>query len=181
MNKKPTLRGLSVMGVSAMALSVLAFPAQAIPIVINGSFEDTGTFNASTNITPKSLPGWQTTKDGIGCVHSTTPDTALTQVCGPYRFPNNKFWANPGPSPDRGNYVLIDGDTQTNVSTALYQTLTGLIAGQSYNVSFWQAAAQFTDATGDTTEQWDVSLGGTLPANSTGNFADGVQIGRAHV
>jgi len=54
---------------------------------------------------------------------------------------------------------LIDGDRDIPVSTTLYQTVSGLVVGQSYAVSFYQAAAQFTDRTGKTTEQWDVSLG----------------------
>ena len=83
----------------------------------------------------------------------------------------------PGISPDGGNFVAIDGDRSIPVSTTLYQTLTGLTSGQFYDVSFYQASAQFLDRTGATTEQWDVSLGGNLANLTTdGNFVDGVHL-----
>lgn len=190
--KKPTF-----VSISTMVLSLLTVGAQALP-VSNGSFETTigrptnydyfpapfnpispGMLRTSANITGPAttlltLPDWQTTQDGIGCV--VFPGTELTQVCGPDRFSGNEFWASPGLSPDGGNYILIDGDRDVPVSTTLYQTLTGLIVGQWYDVIFYQAAAQFTDRVGDTTEQWDVSLGGD-PLNHT---HDGNIIGGTH-
>lgn len=193
MNKQPTLRKSALVGYAAMALSMFSNSAQAVPMVMNGSFETTigrlgnttdtgnptaGMLNTSANITGPAttlltLPDWKTTQDGIGCV--VFPNTALTQVCGPHRFPNNRFWADPGLSMNGGNYVLIDGDRDVPVSTTLYQTLTGLVVGQFYDVMFEQAAAQFTDRTGDTTERWDVSLGGDpLNISPDGNFIDGV-------
>jgi hypothetical protein len=53
----------------------------------------------------------------------------------------------------------------------------GLVVGQYYDVSFYQAAAEFTEVSGDTTEQWDVSLGGN-PANITndGNIIGGIHL-----
>ena len=200
MNKKLTLRKSAVIGFSAMALSMLAASAQALPLITNGSFETTigrgptmtnpagnydypgpfvpgspGMLRTSANI-PSHFPtlsGWDTKRSGIACV--VFPNTELTQVCGPDRFPNNKFWESPGSSFDGGNYILIDGDPV--VSDTLFQTVTGLIVGQSYDVSFYQAAAQFTDATGDTTELWDVSLGGDPTIFTTdGNIFDGAHL-----
>lgn len=190
MNKKLTLRRLAVIASSAMALSMFAFTVQAIPVVINGSFETTiarpdntngsGMLITSANFTGPAttlltLPGWQTTQDGIGCV--VFPNTYANDVCGPGRFSGSGFQSGgPGLSPDGGNFVLIDGDRSIPVSTTLYQTLTGLVVGQSYDVSFYQAAAQFLDRSGDTTERWDVSLGGSLTTGITsdGNFVGGV-------
>ncbi len=184
-NKKPGLRISTITGASVVALSMLAFSAQA-NLVTNGSFETTigrlgnttavfpnppnsGMLSTSANITGPTttlltLTGWSTFRDGIACV-VLPPDTTLTQVCGPNnRFSGNKFWLSPGLSLDGGNYVFVDGDS--TVTTALYQTVHGLTIGQSYHVSFWQAATQFTDQFGDTTEQWDVSLGGTIVDNT---------------
>lgn len=103
------------------------------------------------------------------------PGTA-TDVCGSRRaaFAGRSFQAGgPGPSPVGGNFVSIDGDPA--VTDSIYQTLDGLVVGQSYDVSFWQAAAQFLDGSGDTTERWDVSLGGTINL-ITGNFDNGVHL-----
>ncbi len=42
---------------------------------------------------------------------------------------------------------------------AIEQTLTGLTAGQSYDITFYQAAGQQVGFTGATTDRWQVSLG----------------------
>lgn len=56
-------------------------------------------------------------------------------------------------------FVVADGDP--GFSSTISQNLTNLNAGTRYDVSFWQAAAQQTTKTGGTTEQWQVSLGGS--------------------
>jgi hypothetical protein len=56
-------------------------------------------------------------------------------------------------------FVVADGDP--DFRSVITQTLTGLVAGKQYDVSFWQAAAQQNTKTGGTTEQWQVSLGGS--------------------
>ena len=177
----------------AMAVLLLAETGitYAAPVVVNGSFEQTiaragnddgnGMLATSANITgpattPITLTGWNTTRDGIGCV--VFPGTYAAGVCGPpgVRFGGSGFQAGgPGLSPDGGNFILIDGDRVVPVSTSLYQVIGGLIVGQFYDVVFYQAAAQFLDRSGDTTERWDVSLGGN-PSNgitADGNIIDG--------
>ena len=185
---------------STVMLSAFSMPTQALPIINNGSFEvtigratnndkknpvfdlnDRGMLGTSANITgpsttPITLSGWNTSRDGIACV--VFPNTYVNGVCGPDRFSGSGFQAGgPGLSPDKGNFVLIDGDRSIPVSTSLYQKLDGLIVGSFYDVSFYQAAAQFLDRSGSTTERWDVSLGGKI-TNLTfdGNFIDGVHV-----
>lgn len=201
MNTKLTFRKSASIGLLALALSMLAFSAKALPLVTNGSFEatigrlgnttaiapnlpNTGMLFTSANITapnvtPITLSGWNTTKDGIGCV--ALPNANNNDVCGPAgsRFIAGFRNGGPGLSPDQGNFVLIDGDKDlpNRVSTTLYQTLNGLIVGQFYDVFFYQAAAQFLDETGDTTERWDVSLGGNPAVFSPdGNILGGVHL-----
>lgn len=195
MNKRLAVLNAAIVGITTMALSTISFSVQA-NLITNGSFETTigrvgnttnlvnptaGMLSTSANITGPAttqltLPGWSTTQDGIGCV--AFPGTYANGVCGPGRFAGSGFQAGgPGLSPDGGNFVLIDGDRSIPVSTTLYQTLNGLIVGKEYDVFFYQAAAQFLDKSGDTTEQWDVSLGGN-PLNLTtdGNIIGGVHI-----
>jgi hypothetical protein len=62
-------------------------------------------------------------------------------------------------------FVAADGDP--TYRSAITQTLSGLVAGEQYEVSFWQAAGQQTNFTGGTTEQWQVSLGGAASQLST--------------
>ena len=72
-----------------------------------------------------------------------------------------KLWTFPATSPDGGNFLLQDGAYQVGT---LSQTLNGLVTGKSYQVSFYQASGQQSGFTGNTTEWWDVSLGGSSQA-----------------
>ena len=67
-------------------------------------------------------------------------------------------YGNPGPDLP-GNYVMADGNPDYEGSFS--QTITGLTAGVTYQLSFYQAGSQQTGfANGlPTTEQWVVSLG----------------------
>jgi len=69
-----------------------------------------------------------------------------------------------GTSPTGGNFVQADGDP--TYSQAFSQTINGLIAGQQYNLSFYQASGQQTTFIGATTEQWKVTFGGDLKTSS---------------
>jgi hypothetical protein len=153
------LHGSAAIGFSAMALLTCASPAQANQIIVNGSFELTtngsGQFDSKTTAT-----GW--TSSGYNFIFASgTADT--TGATGD--FGNLKLWgpndgsANglPASSPDGGNYVAADGAFEIG---AITQTVNGLIVGNSYNLSFFWAAAQQSGFNGATTEQWKVSLGG---------------------
>jgi hypothetical protein len=63
----------------------------------------------------------------------------------------------PATSPAGGNFV--QSDSTPTLSLPITQTISGLTVGQSYNISFYQAAGQELNGTGATTDQWEVSLG----------------------
>ena len=63
----------------------------------------------------------------------------------------------PGGVTDPTNFLVSDADYH---KTALSQSFTNLVAGDHYSVTFDWAAAQWWNNTGNTTEQWLVSLGG---------------------
>lgn len=146
---------MAMVGVAALVFSMLAFSVQAT-MVTNGSFAVIGPVPAE--ILNTNLPGWSISGSSfLSCVLSST--TATTDACGSTgQSAGAKLWLDPGPSPDGGNFVLIDGDPA--VSQTLSQTLNGLVVGQLYDVSFFQAAGQFQSFTGATTERWLVTLGG---------------------
>ena len=152
------LRGSAVLGFSAMALLTSAPAARASSIVLNGSFEDVGPATSSFSIDHlTALPDWSSTSvssNNLDCLMYAGDTTSL---CGAAFGGGFSFWVNPGPSPDGGNFVGIDGDS--NFSTPLTQTLNGLVIGTQYDVFFYQAAAQQNGFNGTTTEQWQVSLG----------------------
>lgn len=174
---------MAMVGVSALVLSMLAFSAQAIPVVLNGSFSNaTSTdffagpppypfvfpspyalgspnFEIPTGI-QSNLPNWTVTA-GPSNLPNLPPLDCLVFAAWPPTIHacggGFKFWLDPGLSPDGGNYIAFDGDS--TVAHSIFQDITDLVPNQFYNVSFYQAAGQLTDRTGDTTEQWEVSLG----------------------
>ena len=174
MSKKPILRKSASVGFSVMAISMLAFSAQALPIS-NGSFENvnspTGSSFLITANNTTEVTDWVTSS---GVSFLLYPGTATTVVSGIALWPGCAAGStllnciNPAPfpstSPDGGNFLAVDGDVP--LSGTLTQTLSGLVPGQFYNVSFYQAAGQLKDfrnqnnlcCTGSTTEQWLVSL-----------------------
>lgn len=159
-----------------MALALASLPVGAINIVTNGSFENIGTATASFSINnPTVLPGWTATPSGNMILDCLVRAGATANLCGTAFGGGFTFWVNPGPSPDGGNYVAIDGDPA--YETALTQTLTGLTSGAQYTVSFWQAAAQQNGFTGATTERWQVGFGSSTQLTSIMNNASHGAVG----
>jgi hypothetical protein len=74
----------------------------------------------------------------------------------------------PPASPAGGYFIAQDGDFQQG---AISQTVTGLTAGQQYNVGFWWAGAQQTGFAGPSTDAWQVSLGSETLTTPTVNVA----------
>ncbi|MEI8019158.1 MAG: hypothetical protein WCH39_13225, partial [Schlesneria sp.] len=92
----------------------------------------------------------------------------ITQTTGPnaytFYYPTLQpqggtigLWSNPGAAPSGQQYaVTLDGYQK---AATLSQTLSGLTAGESYKVTFDWAAVQYTTATGNYTEQFEVFFG----------------------
>jgi hypothetical protein len=77
---------------------------------------------------------------------TATSGTGGYPVYGPFSDP-----------PPGGNFVQADGNP--NFFSTFKQDISGLVVGDHYTLSFWQAAGQQTTYTGATTEQWRVFLG----------------------
>jgi hypothetical protein len=153
-------RLLLAAAVMALAWAMAPGAACATPIVTNGSFEQTTVTGKTTfagNVT-----GWS---GGSALTYIDFPGTAdngtYLSVYGPF----------PSTSPDGGNFVEMDGDP--SYSSAIYQTLVGLSANTTYDVTFYQAAGQQAGFTGPTTEQWSVSMGGNTQYSSKYTLAQG--------
>jgi hypothetical protein len=152
------------LGVSALTLMALALPAQGSTSFTNGSFSQVGSATQSFSIDfaadgPNNvLTGWTAATSGQNALDCLVFNATNTNVCGTNADGGGQsFWVNPGPSPNGGNYVAIDGDSAFAVP--LTQTITGLVVGQAYAVTFYQAAAQQNGFNGATTERWQVELG----------------------
>ncbi len=98
------------------------------------------------------------------------PNTANVAGGGPNSYATY-LTANPPPG---GNFVQADGNP--TYESTFDQTITGLTAGTTYQLSFWQASSQQTGFSGATTEQWIVELG----TNTTG-FRSAVAPILAHI
>jgi len=60
--------------------------------------------------------------------------------------------------PEGGNFIAADGAYQT---AAITQSITNLVVGTTYILTFYYGAAQQTTYTTETTENWQVTMGST--------------------
>lgn len=171
---------------SAAVLACLsaALPLRAQNLITDGTFDNPGgTAGTPGKVTATNVPGWTNniwsgTTTGYNFLYN--PPYADV-VSGTNKSPLALWGADNGgigtftPPPGGGYFIGMDGAYQ---QSALSQTLTNLVVGQSYYVSFWWAAAQQYTFTGPTTEQFAVALlGGSSVLPGTGNVcgSGGVQ------
>lgn len=150
---------------AALGLAAAAVPATALPLV-NGGFElETGPagrnyeFGASFPSIGQAVTGWNSPNRAAYNL-LFRPDiadsgTAIGRFAG---TGVERLWDSyPGPSPQGGNFVGLDGDS--TVRGPLEQLLTGLTKGAAYDLTFFWAAGQIRSRTGATTEQLQVNFG----------------------
>jgi hypothetical protein len=161
----------------SLALAAFALPARAANLVTNGSFEDIGSSSSQGfTITTGSLPGWDVTSSGTFNNYNALVPSSNTAsfggptAVGPAGYSPSYFWTNPGLSPDGGNFIAADGDSQFRLPIS--QTINGLTVGDVYSLVFYQAAAQQAGFDGATTEAWQVSFGGDTQTSATMNNAN---------
>lgn len=150
------------------AMGLLACSAQA-NLVTNGGFETCLGTPANPNpaadktyFTRCNPSGWT---GGSGLIFVDAPGTAdgsgYLSVYGAF----------PATSPTGGNFVESDADRRFN--SAFRQVVSGLTAGVTYNLTFWQAAGQQVGFVGDTFEEWEVSFAGTTQTSTRMNTPSG--------
>jgi hypothetical protein len=153
------ITGLS--GLAAVTLGVLFGAAQAQTLT-NGSFE--GFSGSNQQLNNSNYSPWQTSS---GYTFIVTPSQAINGFGGglqlysptansPYS-PFGQVTGNGGlgtipitSSPDGGSFLAVDPSYQNtttvngnnNTPAATYQTITNLVNGYTYTVSFWAAAGQ---------------------------------------
>ena len=135
---------------TALSLSLITPAAEAFPLLPVGSNLNFTSISGTPKetFTTASPAGW-TGGSGLIYIDSPTPTGNATNDPVPTYF---------APSPNlSGNYVQADGNPR--FESGFNRQLTGLTVGQTYTLSFYQAASQQTGFTGDTTDQWVVSLG----------------------
>lgn len=165
-----TSQKLSTFGLFAIGLAFSNHALQADPFLPNVS--NLNFVNYTGSAPPNSFSavdpvGWT---GGSGLIYIDSPGSATVgngniQIYGPF----------PAGSPVGGNFVQADGNP--TFESGFNQTITGLTPGETYTLSFYQAAGQETGfASGlATTERWIVSLGTSgLTVSGSGGPVDPV-------
>jgi PEP-CTERM motif len=166
---------MAVIWITVIVLEFCGIAAiQAGDLVVNGNFAGTPGLmsNAITDGfgTTTTINGWTADNSWTDVFAPGTADTTgLQGVSGEHRLwgPNDSNPGDPqyagggGPylpaaSPVGGNFVATDG---AYLSGLLYQNISGLNPGGTYQLGFWWAGSQQRDSTGATSQYWQVSLG----------------------
>ncbi len=159
----------AVVALSAAAVLALA-PAAKADLITNGSFESStngaGQLGYNTTVT-----GWTTSGPTTSYTFLFSPSTAgTTGSAGIYG--NVALPTIVGASPNGGNFIGQDGAAQVS---ALSQTVSGLVVGDAYVLTFdWAGTQQTHNDDEPTTEQWQVTFGNATQSTSTVSIpADG--------
>lgn len=144
---------------TVVALSLGSAAANAVPVLTNGDFSAssyTANNQFGTGFGGQGVTGW--TGNGGYNLYFTSPGAATTvNAVSQYSGSGaEKLWADSA-SPTGGAFVGLDGDP--SVEGSISQSVTGLVVGQSYTLTFSWAAGQLQSRTGQTTEQLQASLG----------------------
>ncbi|MHA6723487.1 PEPxxWA-CTERM sorting domain-containing protein [Sphingomonas sp. RS2018] len=165
------------------AVSGNAMAATTVNLVNNGSFEQTsrtGNFQFGDDpVAAGTVTGWTSTSTaetraagGYGYNLLVNSANTTANAAGRYSYTNQEYLVSaPTGTSGRGNFVVLDGDTTAR--GVLSQTLTGLIAGNTYTLSFDWAAGQLASRTGATTESLTYSFGGQAFTTNTVNTPSG--------
>lgn len=164
-----SLRKAASIGLPIIGLSLLAFSAQAdvLPAynldftILNGTALGPG--NTKEFMGTANPDGWTYVGGGGNLVFVGQGGSDTSNP--------NPIYAGLTAPPTGGNFVQADGNP--DFESVFYERITGLTAGQTYSLSFYQAAGQQQGFTGATTEQWIVSLGtSALTSSTTGGPVD---------
>jgi len=161
-------------GCSVLALGAcLAYANPSLPNLQNLNFlqytgqAPKGSFNAVNPV------GWT---GGNGLIFIDKPGTSTSDpatACGPTYL---STWGCPTTLAIPGGYNEVEADGNPGFESGFNYLVTGLTPGTTYSLTFYQAASQQGPLSGafsgDTTEQWIVSLGlsGLTFCNGCGPF-----------
>jgi hypothetical protein len=168
--------------ISGLAMAVaFGAAAHATEFVQNGGFETVTTTSASGSFELNDGAGSVSNWSGNGGYNilfntSTWTSTSMNANFQPvteFGSQNQNLWQAPGNQPNIGTHVMaLDGASGSQ--GALQQTINGLVAGQTYTLTFDWAAGQLQSRNaGSLTEQLDVTLGSQSIVNtSVDNYAN---------
>lgn len=155
-----SLRNLGTISLPAFVLALgLVQPVQADPLLPNLENLNFTQYNGAT---PKNSfgsvnpVGWT---GGSGLIFIDQPGTSNSNpntACGSTYL---QTYGCPSTLHITGGYNYVEADGNPSFESGFNYSVSGLTVGQTYELDFYQAASQQTGFTGNTTEQWIVSLG----------------------
>jgi hypothetical protein len=140
---------------SLLVSAVLA--AQADNLIVNPDFNDlsvgAGQLNYNTVATGWTTAGYNFVFTNGSADLGVVGHDGTLKLWGPNDGSENGLTAT---GPTGGNYIGADGAYEVS---AITQSVSNLVSGDTYSLSFYWGAAQQEGFTGDTTDKWTVSLG----------------------
>ena len=152
------LRKSFAIGFCAIGLSLVPHSAKAtaLPNLLNLNFLDYTGSAPKASFTSVDPTGWT---GGSGLIYidsSGTSTTSATTACGTTYLAT---YGCPTTLAIPGGYNEVEADGNPSFESGFNYEVTGLTPGDTYTLSFYQAASQQTTFSGATTEQWIVALG----------------------
>jgi hypothetical protein len=159
MRRRSILLTSAAIGFSAVGIVTIAFStSQAAPLPASNLnftiYSGSSPLNFFSTVDPSGWTLTNTSTDDLVFIDGTNTE-ATTQGSTPGASPNAVY--SLGPNPVAGNFVQADANPF--FEDVFYESISGLTAGDSYSLSFYQAAGQQQGFSGATTEEWVVSLG----------------------
>jgi hypothetical protein len=168
------MKKIALIAVAGALLATVPAHAQSTNLVKNGGFATTtttaanGNFELTTNNTYGSVANW-TTAGGYNLLFNTgNAATTAGNAYGQYTY-TGKEYLNFAAAGMTGNFLALDGDP--SFAGAVSQSIVGLVAGQTYTLSFDWSGNQIASRTGATLNGLTASIGGN--SFSTASVAQG--------
>lgn len=152
-----TLRNAFLAGAAVAAMAAMSLSASAVPLpgLTNLNFLSYTGVAPKASFTSVNPTGWT---GGSGLIFIAKPGDSSNpnSACGGI-YLSTYFCPSTLAIPGGYNYVEADGNP--DYEGGFNYMITGLTPGETYSLSFYQAASQQRGFVGDTTNQWIVALG----------------------
>ena len=128
----------------------------------DGNFTGTTGFIQQGTTNNQSLPGWTVTTGSSGSYTGVASGPTITAGTTYFGSGGDSFTTSPGTVPGGYSGNIFINDAGSPYSLTIAQTITNLVSGHAYALSFYYAGAQQTGFSGASTDYWAVTTGSTV-------------------